>query len=239
MARKPNGPNIFRLGRRNTEKPRFDAVEILETYWQSLHDGRTLPRRAQIDPRDLGSVLEYAFILERIAPGVGRFRLAGNHLTELMGLEVRGMPATAIFLPEARREIAQVFEKTCQQPAISVLDVAAAAGLGRAALRGQMLLTPLLDEAGHVSRVLGCVQASGSIGRQPRRFSITGVRVRRLEMPTALPQSQPHNGDACTGFGETAGFAKTAPEFDATKTPDNQSKQGKPAPALHLVVNNG
>ena len=37
-----------------------------------------------------------------MAPSVARFRLAGAHLSELMGMEVRGMPMTALFLPDAR-----------------------------------------------------------------------------------------------------------------------------------------
>jgi len=36
--------------------------------------------RSQIDPRGLEQVLPSAFILERIAPGVARFRIAEHHL---------------------------------------------------------------------------------------------------------------------------------------------------------------
>jgi hypothetical protein len=234
MARKPDGSNIFDLKRRRGDHARLPAVETIETYWQSLCDGATLPRRAAIDPRDLAPVLEFAFVLERIAPGVGRFRLAGNHLSDLMGLEVRGMPATAIFLPEARGEIARVFEKTCAEPGVALLELAAAGGLGRAALRAQMLLCPLLDDAGQVSRVLGCLQTTGSIGRQPRRFSITGVELRTLTLAAPSPAS---HGPAPL----TAGFGETAARFDHGPFDHGPGAQKpeKSRPALHLVVNNG
>ena len=48
--------------------------------------------------------LEYAFILEkRRPPGRRVSGWLGMHLTDLMGMEVRGMPLTALFTPEAQR----------------------------------------------------------------------------------------------------------------------------------------
>ena len=63
---------------------------------------RAVPMRSDVDPRGIERSLEHAFILERIAPQMARFRLAGMHLTDLMGMEVRGMPTTALFAPAAR-----------------------------------------------------------------------------------------------------------------------------------------
>ena len=83
----------------------FPALREVEAYWSGLRDGRAMPARADVDPRGIQSALEYAFILERIAPGVARFRVAGMHLNDLMGMEVRGMPLTAMFVPEGRKEI--------------------------------------------------------------------------------------------------------------------------------------
>lgn len=53
-------------------------------YWESMRDGDALPRRADIDPRRIEGALPYAFILEEIAPGLARFRVAGWHLNDLM-----------------------------------------------------------------------------------------------------------------------------------------------------------
>ena len=72
-----------------------DPVRILadlRSYWDSLRKGRAVPDRADVEPKGIRRALDYAFILERIAPGAARFRLAGRHLVDLMGMEVRGMP---------------------------------------------------------------------------------------------------------------------------------------------------
>ncbi len=53
---------------------RFDSGRSLspirqaEAYWTALLTGNAVPMRSQIDPRGLENILEYTFILERIAP---------------------------------------------------------------------------------------------------------------------------------------------------------------------------
>ena len=54
----------------------------MRAYWEGLRADRLVPQRAEVDPRGIERALEYAFILDRIAPGIGRFRLAGMHLTD-------------------------------------------------------------------------------------------------------------------------------------------------------------
>ncbi|MEM1421046.1 MAG: PAS domain-containing protein, partial [Pseudomonadota bacterium] len=56
------------------------GLSLVEAYWEGLRAGRLVPRRADVDPRGIDQALEYSFILERIAPGMARFRLAGMHL---------------------------------------------------------------------------------------------------------------------------------------------------------------
>ena len=73
----------------------YNPIAEVEAYWEALRGSRLMPTRAEIDPRGIEQALEYAFIVERIAPGIARLRIAGSHLNELMGMEVRGMPLTA------------------------------------------------------------------------------------------------------------------------------------------------
>ncbi|MEZ5686504.1 MAG: PAS domain-containing protein [Paracoccaceae bacterium] len=59
---------------------RVNARQItaeLRAYWEGLRQGRqAVPSRAEVDPRGIDRALEYSFILERVAPGMGRFRLS-------------------------------------------------------------------------------------------------------------------------------------------------------------------
>ncbi len=165
-----------------TRKPpaSFAAIREVEAYWQALRGTRQMPMRAEIDPRGIAGALEYAFLLERIAPGTGRIRLAGMHLTDLMGMEVRGMPLTALFQPTARQTVADSLESVLQRPSIAVLSLEGERGIGRGKLPGQMLLCPLKSDLGDPSRVLGCLQTDGPIGRAPRRFDVLDIAERTL-----------------------------------------------------------
>jgi len=174
---------------------RFPAIGAVETYWEALRDGRLMPTRADVDPRGIAGVLEFAFLLEKIAPGLGRIRLAGLHLNEIMGMEVRGMPVTALFLPDARREITRVLEAVLDEPAEVRLALRSEGGYRLAPLEAQMILLPLRDETGRPTRILGALQSRGEIGRGPRRFSISDIETKPLigdPITARLPRQPAH-----------------------------------------------
>ena len=183
----------------------------LRGYWEGLRHGRAIPDRADVEPRGIRRSLDYAFILERIAPGAARFRLAGRHLVDLMGMEVRGMPLCAFLHTSSRGRLSDVLESVFRAPQIAEIALASPAGYGRPALEGRMLLLPLRSDLGDVTRALGCLVAEGRIGAAPRpvdRLSdivspvIPGARV--LEPSPSRP-----------GFAEPAPRWNGAPPADA------------------------
>lgn len=161
----------------------FDAVSParitsdLRDYWESLRKGRAVPDRADVEPRGIRRALDYAFILERIAPGAARFRLAGRHLVDLMGMEVRGMPVCSFVGPASRGRLSDLLESVFKAPQIAELWLEAPAEYSRPALSGRMLLLPLKSDLGDITRALGCLVAEGDIGVTPRRFNIAQDRV--------------------------------------------------------------
>ena len=167
---------------------RFPAIKEVEAYWESLRAGRLVPRRSDIDPRGIERSLEFAFILERIAPGLARLRIAGSHLTELMGMEVRGMPISAFFTPTGRNQMSEALEDVFDGPSKVTLDLHAETGMGKPAISARMIMLPLKSDLGDISRVLGCFATKGDIGRTPRRFEIDAV------------EKTPLLGDAFRGF---------------------------------------
>lgn len=177
----------------------------LRAYWEGLRRGRLVPNRADIDPRGIDRALEYAFILERVAPGMGRFRLAGMHLNDLMGMEVRGMPLTAFFAPAGRKAIAEVTEAVFKGPAVAEIELTAETGIGRPPMKAKLLILPLKSDLGDVNRALGCLVAEGAdIGRTPRRFEVTGAQVTPIVQgaPTPAELPKPVSPAAALGFGE-------------------------------------
>ena len=155
------------------EERQSQAVEKIERYWQTLRGTRLLPSRSEVDPRALEGVLGHAFILERIAPGLARFRIAGSHLTEFTGLELRQMPASVLFGIHSRGILADALEAVFDEPAAVHMDLMSKGGLSQAELRGEMILLPLRCDTGEVSRVIGAIAMEGTPGRKPRRLEIT------------------------------------------------------------------
>ena len=209
---------LMHSGTRGKEKnlPAFVA------YWSSMRKGHAVPRRTDIDPRGIESLLENAFIAEKIAPGLARMRIAGTHLSDLMGMEVRGMPISAFIAPDQREKMSDILVELFDRPAIVKIDVRSPAGVGRRALKGTLLMLPLRSDLGDTTRALGCFLTDGLIGRTPRRFEIVGHSVETVgELPTI--------GASVKTKPEPA-FAEAAREF-IPETPQHRSER----PYLRLV----
>lgn len=177
----------------------LSPIRQAEAYWSALRDGAEIPFRSQIDPRGLEQVLEYAFILERVAPGVGRFRLAGQQLCQLAGMEVRGMPVTSFFTADGREGMAATLEYVFDTPAVAELSLRGERQSLRGPCEARMILLPLKSDLGDCSRILGVLVADGDFGRSPRRFDIVDTQIRDLAAARA-PMTP--NVEAAQGFAE-------------------------------------
>jgi hypothetical protein len=168
----------------------YAALSLVEAYWDALRAGREMPKRAEIDPRGIESALEYAFILERVAPGVARMRIAGTHLHDVMGMEARGMPITAFFEHDCRTRVSGLLEEVFQTPGVAELQLQSSGSLGQPELEARMILLPLKSDLGDVSRILGCLVTRGDLGELPRRFDLRSANLRRLPSTAAATQKQ-------------------------------------------------
>ena len=208
----------------------FPEIQRVEAYWESLRRGRLVPLRSEVDPRGLTGVLENAFVLERIAPGLARFRVAGSQFTRIMGMEVRGMPISAAFTPDGRSKLSEALEAVFAEPACVSLDCTTETGIGRPPLAARLLLLPLRCDLGDVSRVLGALALDGEIGRTPRRLSVAGIEHRTLTGYAEAPVAPTRVTPAGSVTPRAAGFAEGAPGF--------APRAGRPAserPYLRLV----
>lgn len=219
------------------------GLSLVEAYWEGLREGRLVPRRADVDPRGIDQALEFAFILERIAPGMARFRLAGMHLNDLMGMEVRGMPLTSFFVPEARPMISETLEHVFEEPATARLLLAGERGLGKPELEAELLLLPLKSDLGDISRVLGCLVARGDVGRTPRRFTVTETRRNPL-LQSAIedrydPRPEPPLRNVEPTLSEAQPLSLHEPHvpFEHGQTRINEPRLPAERPYLRLVRN--
>lgn len=204
-----DGGVVIRLGAGHGRSASLICAE-LRAYWDGLRQGRAVPDRTEVEPRGLRGLLDYAFILERIAPGAARFRLAGRHLVDLMGMEVRGMPLCSVMNPSSRGRLSDVLETVFKAPQIAELRLEGQGGFARPPLSGQMVLLPLKSDLGDVSRALGAMVIEGEIGRAPRRFDIAHDAVFPIVAGGATLPPSP------SGFAEMPEPWRAPPRDDAT-----------------------
>lgn len=231
-----------RMGRngsfqRGSDGP-FAAIRELHAYWEALRDDQDLPRRDQINPRGMAGALHQVFMLERVAPGIARFRLAGMDINDLMGMEVRGMPLSALFDPAARAQIAEIVEKLAAARTIVELDLEADRGIGRPAVRARLLFLPLKGSSGEADLILGCLATDGQIGRTPRRFVIARALETALA-PAPVSPARMHlklPADATkTAFAPRPAMPLVRELADPVAPNFERTKPGTSRPYLRLV----
>ncbi|APG47015.1 PAS domain-containing protein [Phaeobacter porticola] len=202
-----------------------------EAYWTALRRGDDIPSRSQIDPRGLENILPQTFILERIAPGIARFRLAGQKVNEMAGMEVRGMPITAFFTPAARKQVSAALETMFDTPAIIELTLQTENNRLRGAREARMLLMPLRSDLGDVSRALGVFISEGNPTGVSQRFSVIETQIRQVSQKGDAPfKAKPRDSEVATATPATPkpaakdinapnpGFAETQARFEREPT---------------------
>lgn len=183
----PGGPaDVALLSSRDLPAGR-SALAELEDYWRILKEAAPhLPRRADLDAGRIAGALPHAFVLERSAAVGARFRIAGNAVAGLLGGEPQGIPFPTLFEPASREELRAWIDRCFEEPALVDLMVQASQGSRRRPLRGRLLLLPMLDDEGQVTRALAGLLMDGPPRRGEHRFELADA-VPRVEPIPAAP----------------------------------------------------
>lgn len=191
------------------------GLEQVRAYWEALRARvGDVPPRSSVGPRGIETALDRSFLIERIAPGHARFRLAGRRLCDLMGMEVAGMPLSALIVPGDRAQLSEILEAVFATPALADLLLAAPRSLGRPAIMGRMLLLPLRGLSGATDRALGCLAVEGAPGRSPRRLTLISRQLETLDAdpgPLSGNAGHPAALPPVTASGLAEGAADFAP----------------------------
>lgn len=156
-------------------------------YWTSLREGAELPLRSALDPKEMRFILGHAMILDRVRHGTVRIRLGGTAMERLMGLSVRGLPIRALFDLADRTRAVDLFEQVFDKPASLELDLISDAPGGL--VTGRMLVLPLRDAAGRISKALTVMVTDRAV-EDPRRFSVTNATLLPLSHPDAAQDAR-------------------------------------------------
>lgn len=202
-------------------------IDLL-TYWESLRAGRLAPARSELDPREIKSALGHTFILEFDPVGGIRFRLAGDKIGDLMGMELRGMPASALINISNRQAFEDTLLAMTRCPEIVEYRLTGRCSQNFSAA-ARMLLLPMRDADGDITRILGGLSMRAPLFDPPVRFSIVEKMKTRIVAGagrTVLPSSH--------GFAEESQpFEGPGPQ--ASTEADRPRSDGKPF--LRLVRN--
>lgn len=184
----PGSPPGAFPGQPPRKSPGLTIPAEIRAYWEALRGSADFPARDRIDPRGIAGALDQSFLIERVAPGIARFRLGGMRLAALVGMDLRGMPISALISPPDRDRFGRALEAVFAQPSILEARLEAERGHGRPPLSARMMILPLGDQNGQPTLALGCMALDSSdIGRSPRRFALAGL-LRETIRPAARPQ---------------------------------------------------
>lgn len=233
-----NLSNLFTLPRlfpqRHDAAQEYPALAIVQSHWEAQRQGRIAPRRDDIDPRPLAEALPVTFVAEFVAPSVARIRLAGQRLYDLLGMEPRGMPLS-VFLDAAGRAMLEDALPQLRQGARVLLPLHAEGSLGRPAIEAQMLLLPLIDASGVVTRVIGVLEYHGQPGRVPRALSPSAAHVASVTMPVTEMAAQPVSRPALEAAPQSMARIPAPPPAPLRRPQAEDAPRRKGPPALRVI----
>ncbi|GGA14622.1 PAS domain-containing protein [Neptunicoccus cionae] len=184
--------DVLHLARKSADIQHPVILDVFD-HWEVLRAGRLAPLRSELDPRKISHVIDHVFVLEYKSPLDVRFRLAGMALCKLLGMELRGMPARALFGIGHRDELGRVLDDIVTAPKIIEL-VLKSPSQGAPELGARMLLLPMQSVEGQYSRILGCLVSDDPALQVPARFDITKVNTTRIvgAMAPSRPRGKGH-----------------------------------------------
>lgn len=213
---RPFHPHLIRLVPPSMDAKAKQVQAQFEAYWSAQSHGGSIPCHSQFDPRGIEAALEFAFVIERVTKGEARIRVGGRHLTQMMGMEVRAMPLSAMFAPSSRQELAHHMAALFDAPCRVRAQLATMGQLGAGIRPAQMQLLPLRGTDGQVNRAVGYIISTGRTSHPPHRLHIVRMELLSLwKMQGSVPKNHPN----------------------AQSVADRQPKPIRQGPKLQLVKN--
>ena len=133
---------------------RQTASETLYAYWNEARAGRTAPRRVDIEPSRISTILPVTFIIEHNAVASYRFRLAGTRICEHHGRELRGVDFLQLWQPLDQQVFRRQLELLAAYGGAAVTGVQSRTANGRSVI-SELIVLPLCDSEDNINRYLG------------------------------------------------------------------------------------
>lgn len=134
-----------------------DGSIALFQYWNRLRHGRPAPKRTEIEPADIKTLLADTFILERDTRSEAVFRLAGTRLCAVFGRELKGFSFPSLWQDKDRRLVGRLAHGVFESGNVVVIVFEGISGNQRSN-QFEMIVLPL-DGGADNQRCLGAVSA--------------------------------------------------------------------------------
>jgi hypothetical protein len=110
-------------------------------YWDDKRGDARAPDRSEIEPGAVRELLGDIFVLSYDAASGYPFRVAGTRVCALLGCDLKNRSFSALFMPEARREIEEIIAVVAEEMLAAVAGITATAQDGSSA-HLELLLLP-------------------------------------------------------------------------------------------------
>ncbi|UVK53111.1 PAS domain-containing protein [Mesorhizobium sp. AR02] len=127
-------------------------------YWNRLRDGRPAPKRSEVEPADIKSLLADTFILEKDTRGHPVFRLAGTRLCACYGRELKGFSFPSLWREKDQRLVSRLIHGVFDQKSVVLITFEGFSRNGRSN-KFELLALPL-DGGIENPRCLGVISAA-------------------------------------------------------------------------------
>lgn len=134
---------------------RTRTSQLLYSYWNEVRGSRLDPRRFEIEPSRIASVLPETFILERTDFETYRFRLAGTRICEQVGAELRGSDFLEGWTPEDRLTLERSLLSISQQGGVLTVEIVATGREPSRQVSFELMMLPLMHLLPTADRFLG------------------------------------------------------------------------------------
>ena len=156
------------LSRTESTKPTCEAAQdpdltALHEYWAGKCNGRKMPRRGDIDPTEIPSLLPHVFIAEIHHPLRFRFRLVGTAICDRWNENYNGKWLDELALGNERAAVMQQYDRAAASAVPQFDSTEFTNEFGRY-LHYRRLLLPLSDDGNTPTMLLGAQKAIGVDG---------------------------------------------------------------------------
>ncbi len=133
---------------------KYRTSKLLFAYWDELRAGRTAPRRLDIEPSRIASILPETLILDNTLTGSYRFRIAGTRICDKLAIELRGIDFLALWSARDQQRLKDHFTAMTLYGQVTTLPVCSRLSSG-GINHSEIVLLPLTDQRGLINRFVG------------------------------------------------------------------------------------